>query len=108
MANLASQKATHAGFTPTYSAAAGGGDNFPCGSHLILVAKTGGTAITLTLAVPGIGWNGVANPDTVISLPATGERWILLDSRYADAADGLAHATYSPATALTLAVIATD
>jgi hypothetical protein len=107
MANLSAQQATVAGFTPTYSAAAGGGDNFPCGAHTFLIARTAGTAITLTLAVPGTAWNGIANPDTAISLPATGERWILLDPRYQDT-DGLAHATYTAATALTLAVVTTS
>jgi hypothetical protein len=107
MAFIAAQKASHAGTNPTYTAANGGGDTFPCGAHTVLIAKTAGTAITLTLAIPGAGPTGVATPDNAVSLPATGERWIPLSQFYGPS-DSIASATYSAVTNLTVAVMATD
>lgn len=89
---------------PTYAAAAGGGDTIPNCDGAVVILKTSGTASNVTFVTPGTLPNGDAYPDKVVTMPATGERWIVLGPEYA-AADGSCAVTYSSVTGLTVAVV---
>lgn len=87
---------------PTFVAASAGGDTIDQCASAIVMLRTSGTAITATFVTPGTLPNGDSYPDKVVSLPATGERWIVLSSEYADA-NGQCAVTYSAVTGLTVA-----
>lgn len=105
MALLAQQPATGAGTTPSFTAAAAGGDTFQPGDDVILILKTSGTASTVTVASPGACNQGSTHP-LVISMPATGERHVgpFPAQRFAGS-NGLVSVTYSSVTGLTVAVV---
>jgi hypothetical protein len=110
MAALATQVITGAGLGPTYAAAAGGGDtcNPGSGSSFLHVKNGSGAPITVTVddVLTPIPAGSAANPDTVVSVPAGGERMIALDPlRHTQPATGLANITYSGVTSLTIACI---
>ena len=106
MATYSAQEPTLLGYAPTYSAAAGGGDSFAVGPNTFLIIRNaGGSPITATVAVPFAAFNGDANAGTPVTVPATtGERWIRMDPRYAQAS-GLASVTYSAVTSVTVALV---
>jgi hypothetical protein len=96
---------TTAGATaPSFVAAAGGGDLIDQCASAIVILKTSGTISNVTFVIPGSLPNGDAYPDKVITMPATGERWIVLGPEYADA-NGQCSVTYSSVTGLTIAAV---
>lgn len=115
MATLTVQDIPLGGAAATYGAAAAGGDLFAPrasgpGAAVLLHVKNGHTAAqTVTVDDPVSRDPGSAsafNPDVAVSVPASGERFILLKpiERFVNA-DGNVSLTYSGVTALTLAVL---
>ncbi|MFZ3494622.1 hypothetical protein ACODT5_15585 [Streptomyces sp. 5.8] len=105
MAILASQRMPLSGLQPTYSAAAGGGDQAPVGEKLYLhVRNGGGGSVTVTLATPGtVGDLAVA--DAAQAVPASGAAFFPLKSVFRDPTTGRAAITYSGVTTVTVAVV---
>jgi hypothetical protein len=108
MAVLSVQRITEAGITPTYAAAAGGGDSFPAsGTEMVHVKNGSGAPITVTFDGPNTDNFGVTgnDHDLAISVPATGERMVKLANiaRFRDA-NGSVQMTYSGVTSLTVGV----
>lgn len=107
MAILTVQPAAHAGLTPSYAAAAAGGDQFQPGDDVMLHIKNGsGASITVTVASPQPCSQGVTH-NLVVSVPAAGERMIgpLPAARFANPTTGLVNITYSAAASVTVAAI---
>lgn len=110
MATLTTQAVTRAGATPTYAAAAGGGDACEVGDDVYLQFKNTGTQKTVTLAIPATSstYSSVAYTNTTLIVPATtGDKVIgpISAGLYKDPTTGLCTITYSPdATGLTVGV----
>lgn len=105
MSQIATAHVTIAGTAPTFAAAAAG-DTAEVGAGCKLIVKNGaGASMTVTVAVPGKTVNQIDAPDTVYTVPATGESWIPLYDFYADPTDGLAHLTWSSTATVTRAVV---
>lgn len=105
MAILNAQKVALGGLQPTYSTAAGGGDQAPTGEKLVLHVRNGdATAKTITVATPGtVGDLAVA--DAQQSVPASGQLFIPLKGVFRDPVTGRAAITYSAVTSVTVAVL---
>jgi hypothetical protein len=97
-----------AGTAVTFTAAAAGGDVVASpGPHTwLFVTNGGGAPITVTLAVPGNAWNGVAAPDTAVTVTNATTKAIPVDARYTDSNVQCA-VTYSGVTTVTVAAVAT-
>lgn len=105
MATLATQTIGAAGRSPTYTAAAGGGDKAAPGKGRFLHVKNASVApITVTIATPGTSPSGLAIADRAVVVAASGEQMIPLLDEYR-ASDGLAVITYSGVTTLTVAAL---
>lgn len=110
MANLTTQNVTRAGVTPTYAAAAAGGDACEVGDDIYLQFKNTGTQKTVTLAIPSSAstYPNVAYTNTTVTVPATtGDKVVgpISAGLYKDPTTGLCTITYSPdATGLTVGV----
>ena len=111
MAHLTKQLVSLVGLTPTFTAAAGGGDTLdPDADTFLVVKNAGGSPITATIATPKTDpKTGLAEADVAVSVPATtGEKWIgpLPFETYADPANqSRAAVTYSAVTSVTVAVV---
>lgn len=109
MATLATQALTAAGLTPTFVAAAGGGDGVPLsgGQKAFLRVKNGsGAPINVTLLDPGVTPLGVANAGKVVAVPATtGDVLIALNPAVQNASTGNVEWSYSAVTTVTVAVV---
>lgn len=106
MATLTVQKAVGTGLTPSYSAAAGGGDQFANSGKAMLHAKNGsGGSITITVNSQ-VNCSQGFDHDFAVAIPAGEERMIgpFPKSRFDDA-NGNVQITYSAVTSLTVAVI---
>lgn len=109
MATLATQAVTRAGTTPTYGAAAGGGDAMSCGANQWLhIKNTGGSSCTVTIAIPAgaSGYPNAAYTSTaVVVASTTGDKMIgpIVPPLYQDPTTGLATITYSGVTSVTVA-----
>lgn len=106
MANLAAKTASLAGVqVPITTAPAAGGDAFDNDGRTLFVAKTTGTAITLTFdsLVPS---NYGTDVNAVVITPATGTVFIgpFDPARFNDA-NGRVGVTYSAVTGLTVDVV---
>src|SRR4051812_43420173 len=103
MATLATQSITTAGITPTFAAAAGGGDKCLPGAGTYLHIKNGGGgSITVTLVTPATV-DTLAVGDRAVAVGAGAEAKIAVpDTLYRDPADGLASITYSGVTTVTV------
>ena len=103
MATLPTQPVNRTGVTPTYAAAAGGGDACEVGDDIYLHAKnTTAGAITVTLAIPASSsaYPNVTYTSTAVSVPATsGDKLIgpISAGLYKDPTTGLCTITYSGA-----------
>lgn len=107
MAVLATQSVSRAGLSPTYAAAAAGGDRFTPGAGTFLHAKNASAgALTVTIVTPRTDAYGNTIADNAISVPAGGERLIgpFPAQAYGSLTDGLADITYSAVTSLTVGV----
>jgi hypothetical protein len=111
MATLAAQTINRLGTTPTYAAAAGGGDAMPCGSGMFLhIKNASGGNITVTIAIPAgaSGYPNAAYTSTAVVVPlTTGDKMIgpIQAPLYQDPTTGLATVTYSGVTSLTVAAV---
>ncbi len=108
MALIASQNVTRTGLAPTYAAAGAGGDEFAPSKDALIHVKNGSAgALTVTIITPKQTSYGADIADTVVSVPATGERVIgpFPYEHYADPTDGKGDITYSGVTTLTIAVL---
>lgn len=106
MATLAPQQIPVTGFTPTFTAAAAGGDAANPDDRVFLRVKNGSASpINVTLVVPGSTY-GQANPDPVVVVPATtGDVLIDLPSALQDFTTGLVSWTYSAVVTVTVALL---
>jgi len=76
MAVLAHQTTGFAGTNITYQAAAGGGDQTTPDDRVFLLVKNGGgSPINVTVTIAGTTFD-LANPDSVVSVPNGGEKFI--------------------------------
>ena len=107
MATLTTQPATAiGGKTITYTAASAGGDKVAPGPNVYLLVKNGSAAaITVTLDTTGTAFNGVAIPDTAVTVAAGAETIIPITADYRNTTDGLAAITYSAVTTVTVAAL---
>ncbi|MFD6432820.1 hypothetical protein [Streptomyces venezuelae] len=105
MAILSAQRLPLGGLQPTFAAAAGGGDQAPCGEKLLLLVRNGDAASkTVTLATPGsVGDLPIADAQQVI--PASGSAMFPLKAVFRDPVTGRAGITYSAVTSVTVAVV---
>lgn len=108
MATLSSQSITRAGATPSYAAAAGGGDRFTPGARTFLhVKNAGGSSITVTVSAQGrTAIPNVSITDLAVSVTNGQERMIgpLPADIFGDQTDGLGDITYSGVTTVTIGV----
>jgi hypothetical protein len=110
VATLTTQVVTRAGVTPTYGAAAGGGDAMACSDDSFLHVKNGGGApITVTLAIPSgaSSYSNVAYTNTQVSVSNGSEKMIgpIKSAIYADPTTALCVITYSAVTSVTVAAL---
>jgi hypothetical protein len=111
MALLTVQQAVLRGTQMTLTAASAGGDTFPRphDSVGLRVRNAGGSAITVTVVIPGTNSYGEAQPDVVSSsIPATTGDVILgpFPPEAVDPSTGLISVTYSGTTSVTVAAVA--
>jgi hypothetical protein len=111
MALLTVQRPVVSGITPTYGAAAGGGDTFApatAGLHFIHIKNGGGAPINLTINDPTSQGPPSAtqfNPDVVVAVTNGQERMIAIDpARFINPANGLVELTYSAVTSVTIGI----
>lgn len=107
MATLTTQSITRAGVTPTYAAAAGGGDACEVGDDIYLHFKnTNASARIVTLAIPSSAstYPNVAYTNVAVTVPATtGDKLIgPVSALFKDATTGLCTITYDAVTNLTV------
>lgn len=107
MATLTTQSITRAGVTPTYAAAAGGGDACEVGDDIYLhVKNTDAATRTVTLAIPSSAstYPNVTYTNVAVTIPATtGDKLIgPISALFKDATTGLCTITYSAATNVTI------
>ena len=108
MATLSYKRVAYAGLDPAATAASGGGDIMPMNDRGFLVVKNGGgSAVTVTIAVPGKNKFGSNNPALTVSVPASAERYIgpMVADLHDPAVGGIA-ITYSAVTSVTVAAVA--
>jgi hypothetical protein len=87
---------------PTFVAANAGGDLIDQAASAVVMLRTTGTISTVTFVTPGSLPNGDPYPDKVVTMPATGERWIVLSNEYIDP-NGQCAVSYSSVVGLTIA-----
>jgi len=108
MAALSYQDIGHAGAAITHAAAAGGGDSMPPDPKGCLWVKNGGgSAITVTIEVPGQTF-GQDNANVAASVPNGGERLIgpmVDDLGVVFAGNSNVLITYSGVTSVTVAAV---
>lgn len=105
MAALTAQRVATGGTSPTYTAAAAGGDTAPVGTNLLLhVINGSGSSITVTVVTPGTA-DGLAIADTAKAVAAGASGFVPLRSVYRDPVSGRAAITYSAVTTVTVAVL---
>lgn len=111
MAVLTVQKLTPStGITPSFAAAAGGGDSFPAsGQEFVVVKNASGGSINVTVDAPNADNFGITDNahDLVVAVPAAGERWIRVADmvRFRDV-NGNVQLAYSSPTSVTVGVFA--
>jgi anti-sigma factor ChrR (cupin superfamily) len=105
MTTLAVQQVPVTGFTPTFAAAAAGGDACQPDDRVFLRVKNGSAAsINVTVVVPGTEYEQ-ARPDVVVAVAAAGDVLIALPSALQDLTTGLVSWTYSAVTTVTVALV---
>lgn len=107
MATLTTQNIDTDGLTPSYVAAAGGGDKMLPGEHDFLHVKNGGgSSVTVTLVTPATVDATLAVGDRAVAVADGAEAMIRVPAElYRDPTDGLASITYSAVTSVTVAAI---
>lgn len=107
MATLTTQPITRAGVTPTYAAAAGGGDACEVGDDIYLHFKnTNAAARVVTLAIPSTAstYPNVTYTNVTVTVPATtGDKLIgPISALFKDTTTGMCTITYDAVTNLTV------
>jgi hypothetical protein len=105
MALLAPQVLSYSGTTPSFAAAAGGGDScVPAPGQFLRVKNASGSSITVTIVTPGSDY-GIADPDIPVVVGATtGDVSTALPVSLIDA-NGTITWTYSASASVTVALI---
>lgn len=103
MATLTVQNISLAGITPTYAAAAAGGDEFANTGDTFFQIKNGGSEITLTIQTPA-KIEGIDIAEITVTIPATtGDKMIgPFDPAIFNASTGRVVVTYSSETSITV------
>lgn len=108
MATLTTQSITRAGVTPTYPAAAGGGDACEVGDDIYVQIKNTGASTTVTFAIPASAstYPNVVYTNLAVVVPATtGDKLIgPVSALFKDPTTGLCTITYSQVTGITVGV----
>lgn len=107
MAAIAHQSTGFAGTNVTYQAATGGGDQTVPDDRVFLLVKNGGGApINVTIGIAGTTFEQ-ANPDSVVSVPNGGEKFIGPLNEGLTGADtfGQVLIAYSGVTSVTVAAV---
>lgn len=107
MALLAAQQVTITGLTPTFAAAAGGGDTVTPDERVFLrVKNTDAASKTVTVVVPGTVY-GQARPDVAVTVAATTGDVLIgpLVQDLANPSTGVVDITYSAVTNVTVAAV---
>jgi len=107
VATLSTQSVSRAGITPSYAAAAGGGDACEVGDDIFLHFKnTNAAARNVTLAIPSSAstYPNVVYTNVVVNIPATtGDKMIgPISALFKDVTTGLCTITYDAVTNLTV------
>jgi hypothetical protein len=100
MATLTTQSISRAGITPSYVAAAAGGDACECGDDVYLdMQNTSGTSVTVTLAIPSSAstYANVGYTNTTVVVPITTGNKLVgpISALYKDPTTGLCTITTS-------------
>jgi hypothetical protein len=106
MATLTKQLIVRAALTPTYAAAAGGGDEFlNTGAEFLLIKNGDSSSTTLTIVTQATV-DSQAVGDRTVTIPAGEERMVgpFTRTTYNDGT-GKCQLTYSSVTALTIAIL---
>lgn len=104
MATIALQTVVKAGLEPTYTAAAGGGDEFanPDGNRMYVLINASGGAIVATFVTQATT-DGLAVADRPVTIPAGESRWVSdLDPNIYNDSSGNVQVTYDGVTSLTV------
>lgn len=106
MADLTVQQLALAGVTPTFGAAAAGGDTFTNSGRTFLVVKNGGASSVDVTANSVTPCNQGFDHDQAIAVAAGAEKWIgpFPKTRFNDAT-GKVGVTYSGVTSVTVAAV---
>jgi hypothetical protein len=106
MAALATQSIRRSGLTPSYAAAAGGGDTATPGMNTFLHIKTAGTGTTVTITPVAIPGQDLVITPLAVTLGATAERMIgpIRPDLFANTSTGQAAITYSSVTTVTVGI----
>lgn len=108
MAALATQSIKRAGVTPSYAAAAGGGDTCtPGGNTFLHIKNGGGSPITVTIVAKGIPAPDMAVGNLAVVVTNAQERMIgpIRPELFGDPAlSGAASITYSGVTTVTVGI----
>jgi uncharacterized Zn-binding protein involved in type VI secretion len=107
MAVLTVQSQALAGIVPSYTAAAGGGDSFPCprpGRTYVHVKNGSGGSITVTMTSPYAARSGSAPANNAVVVAAGAEKKIWVDDPIWVDANGNVNLTYSGVTSLTVGI----
>lgn len=106
MALLTIQTIKASGISPTYGAAAGGGDkvSLAAANTFIHVKNGGGSTVTVTITTQNNQVDGLTLPDRTVTVAASGEQMIgpISAGRHADV-NGQASIGYSAVTSVTVA-----
>ena len=109
MALLAIQQAVLKGTVVTFTAAAGGGDTFarPHDHVGLRVWNGGGSAITVTVVIPGTNSYGENQPDVASTSIAAATNVIIgpIPPEAVDPSTGLVSVTYSGVSSVTVAAV---
>jgi len=109
MATLTTQQVTRAGITPSYAAAAGGGDACEVGDDIFVQLKnTNASVRNVTFAIPAAAspYPNVTYTNLIVQIPATtGDKMIgPISALFKDPTTGLCTITYDAVTNLTIGV----
>lgn len=109
MATLTVQTINHAGLTPSFTAAAGGGDEFVNTGNCFLYVKNGDTA-SMDVTVANVKLSNYGkDDDVVVSVPASSEEMIGSFPKWRfDDSNQKVQITYSAVTSVTVAAIKLD
>ncbi|MFF0864161.1 hypothetical protein ACFYUV_20550 [Nonomuraea sp. NPDC003560] len=105
MATYNAQAATITGTVLTVRNAASGDKITPDENLALVILNGSGVPVTATPAVPGNTDYGVALPDPVATIPASGAAFVRLKKEWADPADGLIALAWSATTSVTYYVV---